>query len=215
MTKPPTFTASFQTKATSQPDVSSDPWHSMSFQIALPTTTQTLPTHVPASAKPTRNSVWLILCCRRKGPPQRPPCPSSSSIHSSQRRGATCNSCSLVNSAGRGRGIGTAGDARCIAKKNGGNRCETVPRFAKDQANAMVMWNMYENDPSSLMRGSVWGRPYDSNDSMVRMNAFNWHILYTGPLASQNYSTVPHLEDDHSSSLYSTSAMKNKLLNFL
>ena len=156
--------------------------------------TQTLPLIFPIS-KTTRNSVWLILCCRRKGPPQRPPCPSSSSIHSSQRRGATCNSCSLVNSAGRGR-LGTAGDARCIAKlpqpPTGGNSVKLSQDLPKIRHFAMVMWNMYEMTHHHWWGGSFEGggqRPCDSNDSMVRINAFNFIYCILVSLASQNYST--------------------------
>lgn len=158
-------------------------------------------THFPPSVKPTGNSVWLILCCRRKGPPQRPPCPSSSSIHSSQRRGATCNSCSLVNSAGRGRGIGTAGDARCIAKKSGGNRCETEPRLAKDQAHAMVIvkhvwkWPII-TDEGVRLRGEV-------RDHIIHMTLWYGWMSSACMYCIQYWShllhkiILPHLQDDH------------------
>lgn len=169
MMKPPTLHRSKQS-ATWQQDFSSDPWHSMSFQIALPTTTETLPTHVPASVKPTGNSVWLILCCRRKGPPQRPPCPSSSSIHSSQRRGATCNSCSLVNSAGRGRGIGTAGDARCIAKKK---RWKQVWNWAKICQRSGKCDGFCETC-IKMTHHHWWGGPFEG-DHMIQMTLwYGW-----------------------------------------
>lgn len=155
-------------------------------------------THFPPSVKPTRNSVWLILCCRRKGPPQRPPCPSSSSIHSSQRRGATCNSCSLVNSAGRGRGIGTAGDARCIAKKK---RWKQVWNWAKIGQRSGTCDGFCETC-MKMTHHHWWGGPFEG-DHMIQMTLwYGWMssdciycILVEFP--SQNYSTVPHLEDDH------------------
>lgn len=142
-------------------------------------------THFPPSVKPTRNSVWLILCCRRKGPPQRPPCPSSSSIHSSQRRGATCNSCSLVNSAGRGRGIGTAGDARCIAKKKRWkqvwNWAKICQRSGKCDGYVKHVWKWpIITDEGVRLRETIWFKwLYGTDECLQLAYIVYWSICFT------------------------------------